>query len=77
MIMMTDDEIKAECEKRFQKGLSRTQAYWSPSSEHYQMFASFHSVPHAKRNAEKDMRIFARRKTTVDGIVKYVWKEVF
>lgn len=75
---MTDDEIKAECERRFQSGGTRTQMVKSPrGTTRWEFFASFDSVPHARSHKEADDRIFARRRTRnpANGRALYVWKE--
>lgn len=63
---MTDDEIKAECERRFQNGASRTQIV---CDEHYRQVPS---LPYALRVRSDAERVFARRKQKSG---RYEWKE--
>lgn len=74
---MTDDEIKAECEVRFQCGHSHTQLVYD--GRYTTLFRSMDSRREALVFKSGDERVFSRTKTRLNdranGRVVYVWKE--
>jgi len=71
-INMTDEEIKAECERRFQAGESRTQLL--KAHRYGVTFRQLPSVKDAQLLRDEGDRIFVRRK--VPYATRYEWKEI-